>query len=365
VLLRGNRQYQAPADRQIEVSVFGPGYGECVVAHLGNNDWVVIDSCMEHRSKRAVALEYLETLGIDIASAVRLVVATHWDDDHILGLAEICRASATAKFVCSGAMTSEQFQSILATWRLRSFLPGGSGVDEMDSVLQVLEGRGAVRASAQKILWSRDEPSRSEIRTLSPSEAADAAMIVRFAETLADAQVSPVSRRLPNIIDNHASVVISLVVGNARVLLGADLLVRSDRKFGWFAIIDSFSGGKYQAYKVAHHGSSNADDDEIWQELLQPQPFAAVTPFVRGGTTLPTDADCERIRARTTEAYLTSPPRPQRFRHRNPRAERLMRRFSRQVYSVPTRFGHVRLRKDIDEKNGNWDVSLFGAAAKL
>jgi len=125
VLSPGNKQYQPPAADEVEVSIFGPGYGECVVVHIGNGDWLVIDSCLEGKAKRAVALEYLESLGVDVASAVRVVVATHWDDDHIVGLADICRASVSAKFVCSAAMTSEQFESILATWRLRSFLPGG------------------------------------------------------------------------------------------------------------------------------------------------------------------------------------------------------------------------------------------------
>jgi len=366
VLSPGNKQYQCPAADEVELSIFGPGYGECVVAHIGNNDWLVIDSCLENEAKRAVALEYLERLGVDVASAVRVVVATHWDDDHIVGLADICRASVSAKFVCSAAMTSEQFESILATWRLRSFLPGGSGIDEMDAIIQVLENRGAVSASAQKVLWSSDEPTRVEVRALSPSEAAVAAMIGRFADAAAQASGTPLSRRLPNIVDNHASVVIGLAVGDARALLGSDLQMRSDRHFGWFAIIDAFSGAqRYQTYKVAHHGSSNADHDDIWQKLLQPEPIAAVTPFVRGGTHLPTNDDCDRIRRRTSEAYLTSPARPQRFRDRNPRAERLMRRFSRQLYSVPSRFGHVRLRKKTTSANSNWNVSLFGAATKL
>jgi beta-lactamase superfamily II metal-dependent hydrolase len=366
VLSIGSRQYQAPATDEVEVSIFGPGYGECVVAHMGHNDWLVIDSCLEDKAKRSVALEYLETLGVDLSSAVHLVIATHWHDDHIVGLSDVCRATASAKFVCSAAMTSEQFESILATWRLRSFLPGGSGIDEMDAIVQVLKNGGAVRASAQKVLWSRNRPTHAEVRALSPSEAADLAMILRFGEAAAQASATTLSRRVPNIVDNHASVVISLVVGDARILLGSDLLVRTDRNFGWFAIIDSFSGtNHYQAYKIAHHGSSNADHDDIWRELLQPEPVAALTPFVRGGKHLPTDDDCDRIRRRTSEAYLTSPPRTQRFRDRNPRAERLMRRFTRQLHSVPSRFGHVRLRKKISSGNSNWNVSTFGAAAKL
>jgi len=34
---------QKPEKDEIEVSIFGPGYGECIVIHIGNNEWVVID----------------------------------------------------------------------------------------------------------------------------------------------------------------------------------------------------------------------------------------------------------------------------------------------------------------------------------
>ena len=361
---RGNKSPSPPAGDEVEVSIFGPGYGECVVVHAGYGDWLIIDSCLEE-TKRPAALEYLERIGVDAASAVRLVVATHWDDDHINGLADVCEASATAKFVCSAAMTSPQFKSILATWRLRSFLPGGSGVDEMDAIVAGLQGRGAIRASANKVLWERANPIRAEVRALSPSEAADVAMILRFAES--ESAMGPISKRLPNITDNHASIVLLVVAGNTRILLGADLQVRADRNLGWFAVIDAFdSTNPCELYKVAHHGSANADHDEIWAKLLRKEPLAILTPFVRGDTRLPTPADCKRIVDRTPHAYLTSLPRAGRFRDRDPRAERLMRRFTLKLESVPCRYGHIRLRKKVT--NGpdvNWGVNLSQAAIKL
>jgi hypothetical protein len=32
-----------PADDQIEVSLFGPGYGECCLIHIGNGKWIVVE----------------------------------------------------------------------------------------------------------------------------------------------------------------------------------------------------------------------------------------------------------------------------------------------------------------------------------
>ena len=40
----------APSAREIEVSLFGPGYGECVLVHLGEGQWMIVDSCVEQGS---------------------------------------------------------------------------------------------------------------------------------------------------------------------------------------------------------------------------------------------------------------------------------------------------------------------------
>ncbi len=37
----------APEPDEIEVSLIGPGYGESVLVHLGDGEWVVADSCVE------------------------------------------------------------------------------------------------------------------------------------------------------------------------------------------------------------------------------------------------------------------------------------------------------------------------------
>jgi glyoxylase-like metal-dependent hydrolase (beta-lactamase superfamily II) len=83
--------------------VFGPGIGECVVAHIGGGDWIVVDSCIDRQLGQPVALEYLKSLEVDVATRVKLVVATHWHDDHIQGIAEILMAAKNAKFVHSAA----------------------------------------------------------------------------------------------------------------------------------------------------------------------------------------------------------------------------------------------------------------------
>ena len=59
-----------PADDEFELSVFGPGMGECLVIHLGQGDWLVIDSCRYPGAKSPVAIAYLEALGIEPSDAI-------------------------------------------------------------------------------------------------------------------------------------------------------------------------------------------------------------------------------------------------------------------------------------------------------
>ena len=92
-----------PNADQVEVTLLGPGYGECAVIHLGNDHWAVIDSCRDSYSGKPAALSYLESIGVDPEKAVKLVLATHWHDDHIYGMGALVSRCVGAKFCCSSA----------------------------------------------------------------------------------------------------------------------------------------------------------------------------------------------------------------------------------------------------------------------
>ena len=70
-----------PAPTEVEVSLFGPGVGECVVIHLGLGEWLIVDSCLT-AGREPVAISYLSELGVPLDS-VRMCLFTHFHDDHI------------------------------------------------------------------------------------------------------------------------------------------------------------------------------------------------------------------------------------------------------------------------------------------
>lgn len=366
----------APASRELEVSIFGPGFGECIVLHLGDGNWAVVDSCLDPTSKQPAALHYLNCIGVDAANAIQLVVATHWHDDHMQGISRVFQTAVEAVFACTSAVREPDFEEVLAAWTGTRFLTGGSGVDELRSVMVELKKRSTHSrcvvprlASAGKTIWpvpGKSNPLAMSLKCLSPSDAAVLATISRLNGVVP--RSAKVRRRLPNLLENDTSVVLSVEAGEHRILLGSDLHVRADRSFGWLAIVDDHAGvdARHHAFKVPHHGSPSGDDEEVWRKLAVEQACAVTTPFVDGRVRLPSVADCQRILARTKSAYLSAPPLSAKFHDSNRTVEKTVMEVTRSVQFVPGKYGHVRLRKKLDETPGvSWRVHLFGSALSM
>lgn len=369
----GNSQVIPPTSDETEISLFGPGFGECVVLHFGNGDWGIVDSCLDPASKQPAALHYLESLGVDVAKSVYFVAATHWHDDHIQGIHSVFQAAKSASFICSGAIRQPDFLEILSSWTGTQFLPGGSGLDELRAVMSELKGRRAdtnlpapVLAISNKTLWSRALQPAASLKALSPSDASVLAAMTQLKKI--DPFPAKMRRRIPDIRPNDASVVLSAQVGEHRVLLGADLEVQTDAALGWTAIVNGVdtSNGNHQGFKVPHHGSSTAHHDDVWNRLLVKDAWAVTTPFVNGRVKLPSVEDCRRILGHTPNAYLTAPPRPAKFRDSNRTVEKTVNEVARLAHFIPGKYGHVRMRKKIDiVPNSSWEVELFGNAMTM
>jgi glyoxylase-like metal-dependent hydrolase (beta-lactamase superfamily II) len=133
-----------PRRNELELSLFGPGIGESLVIHSGNGEWVVVDSCLDEQ-RRAVALSYLESLGVGVAAQVKLVLVTHWHDDHIRGMSQVVAAAKTAEFAYSAALAGQEFFNLVAARNEVSLIGQTSGVDEFKAIFDILAGRTSGR----------------------------------------------------------------------------------------------------------------------------------------------------------------------------------------------------------------------------
>lgn len=332
--------------------------GECVLVHIGDGDWIVIDSCRERQSGGPIALEYLNRLGVDVASRIKLVVATHWHDDHIQGLADVLRFAKAAKFVNSAA---HLFQDLLRVVKLGATAPPASAATrEFDEICKILRQRriegerkeaiGPIHAAANKKLLSAASADRcliAEIHSLSP---ADGVFSLAAAE-LQNALTAIQQRRRPiNQDPNQFCVVLWLKVGVLNVLLGADLEYVSGATEGWRAIISSGERppGRAKFFKVPHHGSANADCPECWTDLVELSPIAILTPY--SPSKLPKPADITRLCSRAPSTFLTSDPRHYPLPRRDNAVEKTLKELSMTRHALAGKMGHVRVR--VDARNG-------------
>lgn len=299
-----------PEIDEVEISLLGSGYGECIVIHFGFGEWGIVDSCQFANSKRPAALEYLTELGVSSESAVKIVVATHWDDDHIRGLGKIVENCTQSSFAMSAAIEDKRFRRIVLDSPLATAEKLGqsvcSGVREFNTIYHALKDTGRLPDYAlnNKRLWRSETASGAVFTALSPHsevfEDAIKAIIAKLPST--GEPIGSINAPHPNF----TAVVLWLEIGDIAVLLGADM-EESLRYKGWSLITnDTLSRNqKANLFKVAHHGSANADHDDIWEKMLKEDPVCLIAPWTLGGKRLPKPKDIQRICSRSSEVHIS------------------------------------------------------------
>lgn len=358
-----------PAPGELELSLFGPGIGEAVVVHLGHGNWVIVDSCLDD-NERPAALGYLEGMGIDVSSDVKLVVVTHWHDDHLRGMARILSDAKSAEFVCSAGLKSREFFTLIAAHEQMKLVDENYGLDEFANVLKILSSRASGRrpptphrwAAADMTLFSRKVPCDMKVMSLSPSGPTITDSLHGIAKAVLR-QGQP-SIRIPSVEPNDLSVVLRLEVQHHVLLLGADLERGHDERRGWKAIVNAEPKVRGQAYKVAHHGSVNSDVDGIWSDLLMADCHALITPYARGRVPLPKETDVARIKSRTPNVYCTSWPFAKVPRRRTG-VDKTMNDIVKARRAIAKKAGHIRLRVAIDAAPSSFSVELFNGASRV
>lgn len=365
-----------PKDDELEISIFGPGYGEAIALHVGFGKWILVDSCLEPTSGKPAQLQYLENLGVDTASAIKLIVATHWHDDHIQGMGTLVRECKSAEIVVSGALKSEHFSALLGLYGEGAF-PGSSGITEFVNVFRILDERRttgtkinvAKLAVPDKLIYKdtirlNGNDREVEIHSLSPSDSAIVSAQLDFCQRIPDAGTH--KKRITSPSTNSTSVVLWVVIGNLRILLGSDLEKTDDPKTGWKVIINECKAiqEKASVYKVAHHGASSSHDPDIWTKLLSENPFALLSPYMVGNNYLPSEEDLKRIATLTPSGYLTAPPSRKRTRISDRVVRDTVESVTKSIQSVNIGWGQIRLRRNI-QGNEDYRVELLGDAYNI
>ncbi len=354
--------FNAPQCDELEITIFGSGYGESIAVHFTNGKWLIVDSCTSRDAELPCPIEYLKRMGVNTEDSVAMIVATHWHDDHIKGISKIFESCPGAKPVFSAAFCDDKFKKLVmdsSLSRLSSVSPT-TGISEISKSWNLLWERKnkLIFASSDKLLLDNE----FQIYSLSPSDEIFETAILSIISQLP--QQTTTAKRINPPKPNHTSVVLWLKNNLDRILLGADLEEASDYK-GWSVLINgikpSIIDKKAKIYKVAHHGSKTGHHDEIWTKLLEENPICLIAPFNKNPK-LPSKEDVTRVSQFSDSVFVSSSSveKDKNVRTQDKHVKRTLQK--RNASYVDSQFSFVRHRKKSGE---DWKTDLFGNAIKV
>lgn len=342
-----------PKTDEIEITVFGKGFGECIVLSCGHNEFIVIDSFVNDDTKNAIAIDYMAWIGLPVSS-IKRVVLTHWHQDHIAGISQILnQADKDVKLVLSPIIKKEKFNEYMAL----GFKGNNPSTREFKNVYDFLlknRGENLVLAGEHTRAYSNERLDNAEVFTLSPR---DADVFNYLQSIIMPPENLKTSYSFPE--DNLLSIVMLMKYGDDGFLFGSDMETKSNTNMGWKAIAKNYEHSRTRpsVFKVPHHGSENGHCDDVWNEILKEFPISILTVYNKGHK-LPKDEDVERIKNLSSNLYVVG-EKSKKAKEIISKARKVLNDVNISV--IPTDIGIVRYRKNM--KTREYTVEHFGTVS--
>jgi len=357
----------APAHNEFEIVVFGPSWGESILFHYGNNDWAIIDSCIDEETKLPAAINYLNSIGVDHQNAVKQIVISHWHDDHLKGMASIIKECTAAKLNCSSAYFSREFLKLVNLNNQISMLHTDTGLSEFERIMCLLrETNRKLHHAAQDRLLAKEIVATGvnfEFYAVSPSDSS-ISNFLNWVTTNFPVE-KETERKIPAPSGNEAAIVNLVSINDNHILLGADMLEYRDKDRGWNAILKSvaFLHKKVCFLKIPHHGGQSGHNQELWESRIDDDAVCILTPWSRNEG-LPSHEDINRICALQDQVYATAKVRLSKKYKRDHAVSKLIRKTASGMRVASTSSGYIRSRRNIDFSTP-WEIVLNGEACQL
>jgi beta-lactamase superfamily II metal-dependent hydrolase len=346
----------------------GGGYGESIVLHLGNNDWIVIDSCINPQTQVSLPLEYLQSRGVNLENDVKLIVCSHWHDDHIKGLSQLLDKCKNSPFSMATANDRSKFLSFvgLDNNKIKDEATVCS-TNEIDKCLQIIASRRSTvkQAVEDKILLAKNDNGISfEIISLSPSDYILEEFSMEISTLITEYGIS--NKKVIYQSPNDKSVAILVKINDQRILLGSDLVVSDDERKGWRCIIKNSQtlDAKSHVFKIPHHGSITGYDKVIWNEIIDKNTVAKLSPWNRGKK-LPTQDMLVTFLEHTRNLYSTSIPSNSRDKpkKRGKSISKAISRFNSTLMEVKYQKGIIKCVFSLEDNL--WRVETIDGGEKI
>ncbi|QTA82782.1 ribonuclease domain-containing protein [Desulfonema limicola] len=365
-----------PLEHEVEITLFGTGYGECVLLHLLDNKWIIVDSCVNPLTRNVAPLEYLDSINVDSSKQVELLVVSHWHDDHIKGLSKIQEVCINAQLVLSQAMHQKEFfRFVNVIQQKKIYNYAGRNTDEIMRILENMLKRGE-RSGDFKCKWAsmntklyskkfkRNEVIEKKVTALSPLDNSITNALIEISKLIPEANTE--TRVNSNINPNFFAIALWISLGDIQILLGSDLEESAHPKGAWSIIANddnNWQKAKADVFKIPHHGSQNAYCPLVYEKMLTNRHIAILTPFSKGKVNLPNDADIIRLKEQKCSHIYMACKNSGKIKKHDP-VDKILNEstISRKTLNS---FGSITLRKNVLDKSSDWQITKRHHAHEL
>lgn len=285
----------------LEIIVLGgnSGKGESIIVRT-YDQIIIIDSFIDHQSGDPAPIAFLNSISEDI-NKVKLVIASHWHDDHIRGLDSILNLCSNAELVISDALTVDEFQTLVYN-EYKKPIENTSMTTFHNLLLGISKsGKPPIYAIQDRSIYTFSDGS--ELWSISPSDQTvhDSRLeLVKLLEDYGDQSTS-----IPSNLGNHYSIVLLIKSHNKNTVLGGDLEISKSPKKGWDAVVNLSklkSIDEINVFKVPHHGSRTSYSDEV-SKKLNVSSLIAISAY--SNSSLPKSEMIEKYAGHSQNLYLT------------------------------------------------------------
>lgn len=347
----------------------GGGYGESIIIHMGNDEWAIIDSCINPLSQEILPLNYLNDKKVKLEN-IKLIICTHWHDDHIRGISNILENCLNARFAMASSTDMSKFLLWVGLDSNKAKSDSSiSSTNEITKCFEILTKRHLPlkRAMQDRLLYSlKAQDIDVKIWSLSPSEQ----VLDEYdgeISTLISEYGKPNKKVIINT-PNDKSVALFIEANNKCVLLGSDLEVTLDKRKGWHCILESstcINSKKVSVFKIPHHGSKTGYTKEIWENIIEPNAIAKLSPYNKGYK-LPNEEMLFKFLEHTDKLYITSSINvSNKPKDRDSNLKMTILKFNKSLTEVKYRYGIISCMINLQENTSDWDVNFDGQAKKI
>lgn len=362
---------------KIEIVLFGKGTGESILINCGDNEWIVVDCCIEPESNLPAPIAYFNDLGLDYKNLIKKVVISHFHDDHIRGMGVLIEGIPNAEIYISDALSLHESAAFFAFHEQhKNSIKNESGISEFLKILNILSSRNKsfehVKANT---LIHQTRGSIIQLFTMSPSDSDCQVTKQKFITLVKESEKGKMPA-VPRDFSNAHCVTLVLSTSNTDcpyndIVFGSDLEV--DLKTGgWDAAINSRVAPQNTAkvFKISHHGSVTGYHQPTWNKCFTANPIGILTTFNKGRRPLP-DIDLVTAYSKLTEKlYSTTTPKcflSKKVSREQRKINDIIEKHARSVKilnSTTKSFGSIHLSKDMTVPD-EYQIILKGNARCL